>query len=71
MKKQKEYDRLDKSTLAQESETVLVPSNYNSVLSQIQTDVFNVVKVGSKAFTQLPVIDQARVYMHQSTLNTA
>lgn len=38
----------------------------DSVEKQIEEDVFNVVKVGTRAFDQLPVIDQARVYLKQN-----
>ena len=45
---------------------VVVQEKPEPVSHLIEKDVFNVVPVGSRAFKQLPVVDQARIYLMQN-----
>ena len=57
------YEAVDDSEY---NENVILSEPPEPIVDLIQKDVFNVVPVGSKAFKQLPVVDQARIYLNQN-----
>lgn len=52
-----------KSKQIQQDELSSDRSDSRPMQDRIQNDVYNVVKIGSMEFKQLPVIDQARLFL--------
>ena len=64
-KQLRELAQYDSNLEENDGAQVVAAEDPEPLMDLIEKDVFNVVPVGSKAYSQLPVVDQARIYVHQ------